>query len=230
MARGGGGGNMAPPPPSPTMFLSCCTTAVCCMACLHNMVSRLMINAAGCGCRCSHLGGCSPAGPGGPPHGGVARGLPGGVAPEGGAGFVALPLLPSCQAEYARVHRQPDAGSHGPGPAPVRVVACQPPAPRGCDGRAVVAGPPPQACCRGHGRSILLGHSVGPRGVRYPDHLEGLVRLAHKLVGVVRCGVWVVIVTNCVVINDIHLPQCHQCYTVLAGREKQQVTFVVDSL
>ncbi len=71
---------------------------------------------------------------------------------------------------------------------------------------------------------------MGRRGAGYPDHLEGLVRLAHKLVGVVHCGVWVVVFVNCVVINDIHLPQCHQCYTVLAGREKQQVTFVVDSL
>ncbi len=43
-----------------------------------------------------------------------------------------------------------------------------------------------------------------------------------------RCGVWVVVVVTCVVVNAIHLPQCHQCGTMLA-REKQQVTFVVDS-
>jgi hypothetical protein len=39
-------------------------------------------------------------------------------------------------------HRQPDAGSHGPGPTPVQGVARKTPAPCGRDGRAVNAGPP----------------------------------------------------------------------------------------
>jgi hypothetical protein len=95
-------------------------------------------------------------------------------------------------------HHRPDARSHGPGPAPVRGVARQPPAPRGRDGQAVVAGLLPQARRRGCGRSILLGHDMAPGGARYADRLEGSVRLAQKLVGVVRCGVWVVVVVTCV--------------------------------
>jgi hypothetical protein len=48
-------------------------------------------------------------------------------------------------------HCRPDAGSHGPGPAPVQGMACQPPASCGPDGRAVVTSLPPQARRRGHG-------------------------------------------------------------------------------
>jgi hypothetical protein len=29
-------------------------------------------------------------------------------------------------------------------------------------------------------RRIMLGHSVAPRGTRYTNHLEGLVRHTHK--------------------------------------------------
>ncbi len=126
-------------------------------------------------------------------------------------------------------HRRLDAGSHGTGPALVQGVAGQPLAPCRHDGWAVVNSPPPQAHCRSHGLSILLGHSVVPGGAWYADRLKGLVRLAHKLVVVVCCGVWVIVNVTCVVVNTIHLPQCHRCYTVLAGKEKQQVTFVVDS-
>jgi hypothetical protein len=40
---------------------------------------------------------------------------------------------------------------------------------------------------------------MAPGGAQYPDRLEGsVVRLAQKLVGVVHCGVWVVIVVSCV--------------------------------
>jgi hypothetical protein len=60
---------------------------------------------------------------------------------------------------------------------------------------------------------------MAPGGTWYADCLEMLVRLAQKLVGVVRCGVWGVDVVTCVIVNPIHLPQCHQCGTVLA-REK----------
>jgi hypothetical protein len=40
-----------------------------------------------------------------------------------------------------------------------------------------------------HGKSISLGHGAAPGGARYADCLEGSVRLAQKLAGVVRCGV-----------------------------------------
>jgi hypothetical protein len=77
------------------------------MACLHNMVGRSMIDAAGCKV---------PLSPSGGAFAGATRdlaahrtvrlpgGLPGGVAPGGGGmGFAArLPPL-SCQAEYARI-------------------------------------------------------------------------------------------------------------------------------
>jgi hypothetical protein len=95
-------------------------------------------------------------------------------------------------------HCRPDAESHGPGSVPVQGMARQPPAPCGRDGWAVVVGPPPQACHCGHGRSILLGHGMAPGGARYADRLEGLARLAQKLVGVVHCGVWVVVIITCV--------------------------------
>jgi hypothetical protein len=95
-------------------------------------------------------------------------------------------------------HHRPDAGSHGPGPAPVRGVARQPPAPCGHDGRAVVTSPPPQARRHGHGQSILLGHGMAPRGTQYADRLEGIGETSPKLVGVVHCGVWVVVVITCV--------------------------------
>jgi hypothetical protein len=40
---------------------------------------------------------------------------------------------------------------------------------------------------------------MAPGGARYVNHLEGsVVRLAQKLVGVVRCGVWIVVVLRCV--------------------------------
>jgi hypothetical protein len=87
-------------------------------------------------------------------------------------------------------HCRPDAESHGPGPALVRGMARQPPAPRERDGRAVIAGPLLQACRRGHGRSILLGHGMAPGGARYANRLEGLVRLARNWweLCVVVCG------------------------------------------
>jgi hypothetical protein len=108
-------------------------------------------------------------------------------------------------------HCRPDARSHGLGPALVQGMACQPPASHGGDGRAVVAsplpparrrqsaaaGPPLPACCCSLGQSILLGHGMAPRGARYANRLEGsVVRLAQKLVGVVHCGVWVVVVVT----------------------------------
>jgi hypothetical protein len=37
---------------------------------------------------------------------------------------------------------------------------------------------------------------MAPGGAQYADRIEGLVRLALKLVGVVRCGVQVVIVVT----------------------------------
>jgi hypothetical protein len=79
-------------------------------------------------------------------------GSPGGLAPGrrvrsrgGGTGFEARPPPLSYQEEYARIT------THRPGPALVQGVARQPPAPCGHDGRAVVTGPPPQACRRGPG-------------------------------------------------------------------------------
>jgi hypothetical protein len=47
---------------------------------------------------------------------------------------------------------------------------------------------------------------VAPRGAQYTDRLEGSVRLAQKLVGIVRCGVWVVVIVTCDIINTIDLP------------------------
>jgi hypothetical protein len=50
-----------------------------------------------------------------------------------------------------------------------------------------------------------------PGGARYADHLEGLVRLAQKPVGVVRCGVGVVVVITCVeacACCDVHTCAC----------------------
>jgi hypothetical protein len=95
-------------------------------------------------------------------------------------------------------------------------MAHQPLAPWGHDGRAAIAGLLPQAHRCGCGRSISLSHGVTPGGVQYAGCLEGLVRLAQKLVGVVRCGVWVIVIATCVVVNAIHLSQCHQCGTMLA--------------
>jgi hypothetical protein len=107
-------------------------------------------------------------------------------------------------------------------------MAPQLPASCRCDGWAVVAGLPPQAHCCSCGWSISPGHGVVPGGAQYANRLERLVILAQKLVGVVRCGVWVIVVITCVVVSAIHLPQCHRYGTMLA-REKQQVAFGVDS-
>jgi hypothetical protein len=73
-------------------------------------------------------------------------------------------------------HRQPDAGSHGPGPAPVRGMARQPPAPRGrdkgCRCQPAAAGPSSQLW---PGGGISLGHGVAPGGAWYNNRLKGLV-------------------------------------------------------
>jgi hypothetical protein len=79
----------------------------------------------------------------------------------------------------------------------------------------------PSCCCwpAAKGPSLRLWPKhlarpwCGARGARYTNCLGGSVRL------VVRYGVWVVVIVTCVVFNAIHLPQCHQCGTVLA-REK----------
>jgi hypothetical protein len=77
-----------------------------------------------------------------------------------------------------RIHQcqhQPDAGSHGPGPALVGGVAWHRRRLAGVI-RAVVAGPLPQAHCQVMtGGSILLGHGVAPGGAWYNNHLKGLV-------------------------------------------------------
>jgi hypothetical protein len=69
---------------------------------------------------------------------------------------------------------------------------------------------------------------IAREGARYANGLKGmvrLVRLTQKFVGVVHCGVWVIVVFTCVVFNAIH-----QCGTMLLAREKQRsLLFVVDS-
>jgi hypothetical protein len=83
--------------------------AVCYMAHLQDMVGRLMINAARCGAPLSlSMGALASAA-----QDLTARctvGLPGGAAPSGGGrgggrgvGFVVLPPLLLCRAEYTRV-------------------------------------------------------------------------------------------------------------------------------
>ncbi len=117
-----------------------------------------MINAPGCGAKSSPFGNavvhvrgracrCRP-GPGGSPCSGVAKGVTpgsgvgggGGGLRRGGAAAAAIVLGKICQR-----HCRPDAGSHGPGPAPVRDMAWQTPAPRGrdkgCRCRPAVKGP-----------------------------------------------------------------------------------------
>jgi hypothetical protein len=91
------------------LFLWCCTAAVCYKACLHDMVDRLMINAARCGAQLSLSGGVLA---------GAARdlatprmvGSQGGLAPggriggggrDGGVGSAARLPLPLCREEYA---------------------------------------------------------------------------------------------------------------------------------
>jgi hypothetical protein len=65
-------------------------------------------------------------------------------------GAAAIAVVPG---RICQRHRRLNAGSRGPGPAPVRGVDRQPPLPCGHDGWAVVAGPPPQASCWGRGLS-----------------------------------------------------------------------------
>jgi hypothetical protein len=123
-------------------------------------------------------------------------------------------------------HHRLDAGSHGPGSAPVQGMARQPPAPCRHDGRAVIAGPPPPACCCSRGRSILLGHGVAPGGMLYANRLEESVRLAQKLI-CRSCVLWCVGCCHC---NLCCLQPIHQCGTMLLAREKQwSLLFVVDS-
>jgi hypothetical protein len=144
-------------------------------------------------------------------------GLPGGVAPSrrvggrgggGGVSFAARQPRLSCRVEYARVTssrttgvtdqdlHQSEAWLANRWPlmgvmARLTLLACH------C--RPVVA-----VMAR---RSILPGHGVVPGCARYANRLEGLVRLAQKLVGVVCCGMWVIVVVTCVIVNAIHLPQ-----------------------
>jgi hypothetical protein len=112
--RGHSSGGAAPPPPSPpALFLLYCTAAVCYMACLNNMVIRLMINAAGWGAPSSPSRGALTSATqdlaahhavrllGGVAPGRVVNGKDGGRG--GGTGSVARPPLMSCRAEYARV-------------------------------------------------------------------------------------------------------------------------------
>ncbi len=74
---------------------------------------------------------------------------------------------------------------------PVGGMAQQPPAPRGCDGLAVIAGLSPVIVVMAS-RSILLGHGVAPGGTRYADRLKGSMDLEPmKIAGVVGCDVWV---------------------------------------
>jgi hypothetical protein len=58
---------------------------------------------------------------------------------------------------------------------------------------------------------------MAPGGTRYTDRLEVLVRLAQKLVGVVRCGVWVVVVVACVV-------EACACCDALAASARMDMT------
>ncbi len=67
---------------------------------------------------------------------------------------------------------------------------------------------------------------MAPRGARYADHLEGLVRLTCTKIGG-GCALWSVgrLVVTCVVVNAIR-----RCGTLLLAREKQRsLLFVVDS-
>jgi hypothetical protein len=109
-----------------------------------------MINAVGCGAKSSPSGGAvvpvrgrarrRRPGPGGPPCGGVAKGVVPGSGVGGGGGGAGL----RCSCRHHRAckicqrHRRPDAGSHRPGPAPVRGMAWRMPVPRGRD----------KGCCR----------------------------------------------------------------------------------
>jgi hypothetical protein len=130
-------------------------------------------------------------GPGGPPCGGVAKGAAPSSGVGGGgwdAGFGAWPLPPSCQAEYASVtvsqtlevmdqdlHRlEAWLGNHR---CLAGVIRLSLPAHRCRPIVAVVAG-----------GSILLGHGVAPRGVRYADRLKEWMNLAHLVGGECRCG------------------------------------------
>jgi hypothetical protein len=100
-----------------------------------------MINTTGCRSKSSPSGGAivpiqgharqRHLGPGGPPCGGVTKGVALGSRVRGGgrdAGFAAI--VPGRMRQF---HRRPDAESHGPGPAPVGGMARQPPAPCGRD-------------------------------------------------------------------------------------------------
>jgi hypothetical protein len=133
-----------------------------------------MINAAGCGAKSFPSGGAivpvrgrarrRRPGPGGPPCGGVAKGAApgsgvGGGGGDRGTGFAARPPLPLCLAEYASVTagRMPGVTDQdlrrseawlGKRRSLVGVI------------RAVVAGPPPKAHRRGHGRGE---HCARPR-------------------------------------------------------------------
>jgi hypothetical protein len=105
-----------------------------------------MINAARCGAKSSPSEGAvvpvrghacwRHPGPGGPPCSGIARGAaPGsGVGGRGGgAVFCGMATAAIMPGRIRQHHRRPDAGSHGPGPAPVGGVAWQMPAPCGRD-------------------------------------------------------------------------------------------------
>jgi hypothetical protein len=133
--RNAGGGRIATPPPPRVTTAPACYPApwrgssfsspLCCSCCAEPRWSATwpMINAAGCGAKSSLSGGtvvpvqgrarrCRP-GPGGPPCGGVAKG----VAPssgvgggDGDAGFGAWPLPPLCR---RNMPASPPAGRQG---------------------------------------------------------------------------------------------------------------------
>jgi hypothetical protein len=171
-----GGGSAAPPPPPPVLFLSCCIMAFCYMACLHDMVVRLMIDAAGSGVQSSLSGGAIVPVRGRAhwslPGSGSTVGLPGGAVPGSGVGgggrghgFFGMAATTVMLGGIRLHHCRLDAGSHRPGPAPVGGMAQQPPAPRGCVGQAVIVGTLPQARHRGCGWGEHLARPrCGARG------------------------------------------------------------------
>ncbi len=79
-----------------------------------------------------------------------------GLGARGGRRFCSAAAAAVVPGRIRPRHCRPDAGHHGPGPAPVGGRVWQPPAPLGCNGQALFAGLLPQACrcSRGQGEHL----------------------------------------------------------------------------
>ncbi len=128
-------------------------------------------------------------GPGSPLHSGVTGGWhwAAELGAGGGCGFRGMAAAAIVLGKIGPHHRWPDARSRGLWPVLFRGMARQPPAPCGRDGRAVITGLPPQACCCSCGQRDHLAkqwHVAGGRLVT-PTTSRGWWTLQ------VGCGVWV---------------------------------------